>query len=300
MQLPAIRYPLPTLVLVLLLGLVVWRGEAMTRPLRAALAERLNREIKGPDYPSSDKPQVIAGPIIRKGLLLHDETAVSETPVAPPSRSIRLRMFVEVFDVWPMAGEPTHYRVGNREPIGWVRAQDLLPWSTRLVVRSPEGIRDLSDKIPALKAVGRATLPVLDGSRDPIGLAVWEPDRPWTQVARRAEVKIAVLSAEAWGAWLSREELLALLRRSLAATDRPTAEAQLRIRAVLGRLLDDRPLTDSDLTAARAALPEPVFTVSPITSETASDRLARINEQWAPEASWGGLAFQFIPLSALP
>jgi hypothetical protein len=298
---PPIRYPLPTLILVLLAGLLAWRGEALTRPLRAALAERLKREIKGPDYPHSDHPQVIAGPITRMALLLHDETAVSETPAAPPTGSIRLRMFVAVFDVWPLQGARTHFRVGHREPIGWVSAEDLLPWSTRLAVRAPRGELPLSAHpggAPALTSVGRATLPVSSVSAEAIELALWEPDQPWTRIGRRGWVRLDDLPADAWGVWLSREELLTLLRRSLGPANGSSPEIT-RLRAVLGRLLDDRPITESDLAAARTALPKPVFARTAPAGDT-SESLARINEQWTPEASWGGLAFQFIPLLALP
>jgi hypothetical protein len=301
MALPPIRYPLPTLVLALLLGLAFWRGEAMTRPLRAALAERWKREIKGPDYPHSDHPQVIAGPITRKGLLLHDETAVSETPAAPPTTSIRLRMFVSVFDVWPLKGEPTHYRVGQREPIGWVSATDLLPWSTRLTLRPPEGrlpLRDKPDGANTPISAGRATLPVSNVSGESVELVVWDPDHPWARIARRGWVRVDDLPVDAWGVWLSREELLALLRRSLAPAQGSSPEI-VRLRAVLGRLLDDRPITASDLAAARGALPKLVFAPTAAAGD-ASESLARINEQWTPEASWGGLAFQFVPLAALP
>jgi hypothetical protein len=285
----------------LLLGLAFWRGESMTRPLRAALAERWKREIKGPDYPHSDHPQAIAGPITRKGLLLHDETAVSETPAAPSTGSIRLRMFVTVFDVWPIKGEPTHYRVGQREPIGWVSASDVLPWSTRLALRPPEGTLSLSDNpggTPAPISAGRATLPVSSVSGESVELVVWDSEQPWARIARRGWVRLDDLPVEAWGVWLSREELLALLRRALAPPQGSSPELT-RLRAVLGRLLDDRPITASDLAAARGALPKLVFARTGAAGD-ASESLARINEQWTPEASWGGLAFQFVPLAALP
>ncbi len=45
-MLPPIRYPLPTLVLLLVLGLLAWRGESMTRPWRSALAEQLASAIR--------------------------------------------------------------------------------------------------------------------------------------------------------------------------------------------------------------------------------------------------------------
>ena len=285
---PPIRYPLPTLVVLLLTGLIVWRGEAMTRPFRAALQDRWKTATKGPEYPHSDHPRIIAGSIARKALLLHDETPVSPTPVAPPSDTLHKKMFVDVYDVWPSEEKATHYRIGNRDVVGWVRAQDLLDWSTRLVVHTT-----------AFEEPGPASLPFLGGTTEGGRIAVWERGHLWEKVARY-EVNGDKLPPEAWGAWLSRAELLALLRRSMETKPGPAADL-LRLRAVLGRLLDDRPLTAADLEAARRVLPSTIFTVrADVSKESVSDRLARINEQWSPEASWGGLAFQFIPLSALP
>ena len=87
-----------------------------------------------------------------------------------------------------------------------------------------------------------------------------------------------------------------MLRRSLS----PEPPARVRLRALLGRLLDDRPLSDANLASARAALPAQAFEITSGTPGDASDRLARANEQWSPEASWGGVAFQFLPLELLP
>src|SRR6516165_9330253 len=101
---PPIRYPLPTLVALVLLGLLVWRGEAWTRSMRSALAARLTRAVEGPPPPHSDHPQVVAGPIIRRALLLHDDVPVADWPGGPKSEAIRYRMFVDVYDVWPVAG----------------------------------------------------------------------------------------------------------------------------------------------------------------------------------------------------
>src|SRR2546423_963051 len=103
-MLPPIRYPLPTLLLLLLVGLAAWGGEKATRPLRAALAGRFTRAVEGPPIPSSTRPQVVAGPIVRRALLLHDDVAVSGRPGGPPTETIRLRMFVDVYDVWPLQG----------------------------------------------------------------------------------------------------------------------------------------------------------------------------------------------------
>lgn len=300
---PPIRYPLPTLLALVALTLLLWRGEALTRSLRSTLSARLARVVEGPPIPHSDRPQVVAGPIVRKALLLHDDVTAAGRPGGPPSETIRRRMFVDIYDIWPLSGAPTHYRVGNRRPIGWVQSADLLPWDTRLVLRAPEGTLPLSDT-PSLVAsapvaVGRSSLPVLSWSTDAIRIAVWDPDHPWTELDRRAWVRQSSLPPTSWGVWLTREELLALLRRTLspASSESPP---RLRLRALLGRLLDDRPLTEDDLRAARAALPSPALSISAASLDEARDLLARANEQWSAETSWGGLSFQFIPLEMLP
>jgi hypothetical protein len=300
---PPIRYPLPTLVAVMILTLLVWRGEAWTRSLRSALAARMARVVEGPPIPHSDRPQVVAGPIIRRALLLHDDVPVAERPGGPPSETIRHRMFVDIYDVWPLQGAPEYYRVGNRKAIGWIRRADLLPWDTRLVIRG-EG-----EALPVADAPGhtpqpitvRASLPVLEWGADYLSVAIWDSERPWSEVERRAQVNPSTLATKSWGLWLSREELLALLRRSLApVAEHRESATQLRLRALLGRLLDDRPLSDEDVQAARAALPSSSLALAAGSPDEASDRLARLNEKWLPEGSWGGLSFQFVPLEALP
>ena len=95
-MLPPIRYPLPTLVALVLLGLLVWRGEAWTRSLRAAFTARLSRAVEGPPPPHSDRPQIVAGPIVRRALLLHDDVPVSDRPGGPASQTIRRRLFADL------------------------------------------------------------------------------------------------------------------------------------------------------------------------------------------------------------
>lgn len=300
---PPIRYPLPTLVVLLIVSLAFWRGDALTRSLRATLAARLARAVEGPPIPRSDRPQVVAGPIIRRALLLHDDLPAADRPGGPPLETIRHRMFVDVFDVWPIDGEPTQERVGNRRPIGWVRAADLLPWDTRLVVRSTEGVLPLADGpdlvSPRPNRVGRSSLPVLAWTQEALRVAAWEPGHPWSEVDRRAWVRSSEVGREGWGVWLSREELLALIRRTLVP-DAPEMSRRIRLRAILGRLLDDRALSDDDLRAAFDSLPAQAFLIAAASPAEASDRLARANESWSAEASWGGLSFQFIPLESLP
>jgi hypothetical protein len=130
-------------------------------------------------------------------------------------------------------------------------------------------------------------------------VAVWDPDRPWSEVARTGWVPTATIPAEAWGVWLSREELLDLLRRTLAL-DSPDAAQAVRLRALLGLLADDTPIAAADLAAARDALPAPAFAAAATDPTPRSEALARLNEQWTPDASWSGVSFRAIPLSALP
>lgn len=285
---PPIRYPLPTLVVLVLLALAAWRGERMTRSVRASLAARWSRAVEGPPIPSSTRPQVVAGPVVRKALLLHDDVAASSRPGGPPSDTIRVRMFTDIYDVWPLDGPPHFYRVGNRSPIGWVKADDLLPWDTRLVVRGPD---------PTDPSV-RSTRPVLAWTADAVEVATWDESEPWTRVRQHTQIPLGRLRPDDWGVWLSREELLGLLRRVEGkATEPPEAT---RLRALLGRVAEARPMTAADIAAARAVLPTLAFATRSTAPDRVGEALARVNESWEPEASWGGFSFRFVPLSSLP
>ena len=110
-------------------------------------------------------------------------------------------MFVDVYDVWPLQGPPEHYRVGNRRAIGWVRRADLLPWDTRLVIRG-EGealpIVDAPDRSPR-PITGRSSLPVLEWGTDSITVAVWDPERLWSEVDRRESLRSVGLAGDELG-----------------------------------------------------------------------------------------------------
>jgi hypothetical protein len=300
--LPPIRYPLPTLIAVVLLGTLAWTGEALTRPLRAAIARRWSRTFEGPPVPSSTHPRVVAGPITRKGLLLHDDVTVTRLPGGAPADTISRRMFVDIYDVWPLRGEPTHYRVGNRRPFGWVRAGDLIAWDTRLVVQLPREsqVSHAGPQGPftAPAPEGRRSLPVMAWTAEAVEVVSWVRDRPWGEVDRRAWVRLSDLPHDRWGVWLSRDELLVLLRHTLDPAG-PAAPEIARLQAVLGRFAVDHALVAEDVPEARAALPRLVFEGSGKAQE-ASECLARVNEHWLPEASWSGVSFQSIPLSCLP
>lgn len=294
---PPIRYPLPTLLVATILGVLAWRGEALSRPLRASWAARWERAVAGPEFPKSERPMAVAGLIVRRVLLRRDGIPASETPGGPVAETIRFRMLADVFDVWPPSGMPTHYRIGNRRPIGWVVATDVLPWDTRLVVRAPSGRLALSESPAGASGsaieVGEAPMPVLAWESGAVRVAAWEPGRAWGDVAWMGWAREVEVPASHWGVLLSREELLTLLRRSLGEDD----PKGLRLRAILGRLGEDRPLSAEDIAAARGALPAVAFDGG---GKGSAEALARINEQWKPDAGWAGLSFMAVPLEALP
>jgi hypothetical protein len=126
----------------------------------------------------------------------------------------------------------------------------------------------------------------------------WDEPQPWQAVGRRVRIPLASLRPDDWGVWLSREELLGLLRRIEPNPSEPPEIT--RLRAILGRLSDDRRLTAEDVAAARSALPAQAFDVKAASIQAASESLARANEDWKTEASWAGLSFRFLPISALP
>jgi hypothetical protein len=242
---------------------------------------------------------VVAGPITRRALLLLDETPAASRPNGPTSETIDRRMFVDVYDLWPEPGTVTHARVGNRRPIGWVPVSDVLLWDTRLVLRAPGGRLRLADspgsaKGPAEVDVGSVPVPVLAWEGREVEVAVWEPGRPWSAVSRRGWVRTDDLPPEAWGVWISQVELPTLLRIAIDG-DPPV----VRLRAVLGRLADARPLTRADLEAARRALPAVLFEGEP-DRERSVARMAEANSRPEGEAGWAGLSFRFLPMGDLP
>lgn len=301
-MLPRIRYPLPSLVLLILLVILFRHGERITRPVRSSLSSLVKRAVEGPEYPASDHPMVVAGPIVRRALLLREDVPATTRPGGTTAETLKFRMFVDVYDVWPLEGTPTSYRVGTRRPIGWVASADLMPWDTRLVARLPAQGKDGSRTVTADERFKGDTLessPMLRWDAESVELAVWDQGGPWREVSGWKKVRISDLSAESWGVWLSREELLVLLRKSIESSS-PEHRQALRLRAILGRLSDETPLTEDDLRTARKALPAAVFAESPGESGLSSQRLGEVNQDWRTESSWSGVAFAAIPLSTLP
>ena len=225
---PPIRYPLPTLLAATVIAILAWRGEMLSRPLRASLSSRWEKATAGPTFPSSERPLVVAGPFVRRALPGRDGVIAAEIPGGKAVETFRLRMLVDVYDLWPLSGPPTHYRVGNRRPVGWVEAADVLPWDTRLVVQSPSGSVE----------GGGFTRPVLGWDAEAVRVADWRGERPWAEVARVVRLPLADLPEMSWGVWLSREELLTLLRRSLTDGNPKALRLRRHPRPIGGRSTD--------------------------------------------------------------
>ncbi len=277
---PPIRYPIPTLVAALLLAVVAWRGAGWINAIRHSVAARWQRTFEGPPLPASSAPQVVAGPMIRRALLLHDDTPVSPRPDASPTDRIARRSWVDVYDVWPLAGPPTYLRVGNRRPLGWVAVADALPWDTRLVVKADD-----------------MAVPVVGWREGVVEVALWDRERPWSGVARRDTMRLADLPTGSLGVLVAREELPALLSLAVAGGDDESRD-RARLSAVLGRLLEPASWTAAEVAQARAALPDAVY--GRRVAGNPSDRIAAANADPKSDAAWSGHAFRFVPLEDLP
>jgi hypothetical protein len=297
-MLPPIRYPLPTLLGLILASLLTWLGAELTKGWRAEMAERLKLAVEGPPVPNSPRPEVFAGPVSKRALLLLDQTPATNKPNGSKVETIDRRMFVDVYDTWPSPGPVSHVRVGNRKAIGWVPVADLLLWNTRLVIQAPEGRLKLSETAEGLAQtieVGRQSLPVLEWTAQAVEIAVWDPATPWVKVARRGWVRLNDLPVKACGIWISQVELPILL----GLANQGESPRIARLRAILGRLADSRPWSSSDVELIRKALPAFVFE-GEANSRDAAGRLAEANAQPLSEAGWSGLKFRFLPLSDLP
>jgi hypothetical protein len=297
---PPIRYPLPTLMAILLLGLVAWRGGAWLRVLGQAVSTRWQRVVEGPPVPASTVPVVVAGPIIRQGLILRDGAPISVRPETKPFDTIGLRMFVDIYDVWPLKGPPSNFRVGNRGPFGWVPATDCLAWDTRLVIRPPGGrltLARIPDGPTVEVDVGLSPLPVTAWRGSWVEVAIWDTQQPWKVVASRGWLDLERLPGSAVGILLSKVELPRLLTLAVEADD-PEVRNRVRLQAVLGRLVESVSWTVSDVDTARKALPSRVFERT--MSVNPSERIAGLNASNSVDAAWSGREFRFVPLDDLP
>ncbi|WP_152050635.1 hypothetical protein [Tautonia marina] len=299
---PPFRYPLPTIIVLVVLCLLVWRGNTWLATVTAPVWAGIDRIRSGPPFPESTEPMRVRGPIVRKVLLLKEGVEATDVPEGDPVETIRRRIFADVYDVWPSSGAPTHYRIGNRRPIGWVEAESVLPWETRLVLnpsgRSLRLRRDSGDEQGTLMDLGSVPLPVLDWNSEEVHVAVWDPSALWSKVEVTGWVRIEEVPSEAFGVLVTRYELLELLRLVLEPTAAGSPPG--RISAILGTLGEQDRLSDEQIAEVRRHLPATILRDGATEGERSADQLGRINDDWSPEVSWSGIAYQSIPLSALP
>jgi hypothetical protein len=289
---------LPTLAALILVALIVWRGEGWIRRTSAAIAAPFKRVIAGPDYPKSAHPQVFAGTLTRKVLRLRENLAVRATPGGWETATFRARGFSDLFDVWPRRGAPTHYRVGNENLTGWVEADDVIPWDTRLAVRLGAGPTELragaSGGLATRVESPGGVFPVLAWEDGAIKIAVWDAGLPWSKLAGIGWISAEQVPGNVWAALLTDAEIVAA-RRAARRAEKSTESLRVRMRTLLGLLLTDQRLSDDDLAAVRAVMPARV--VSLLEAPRPGD------ESLIPTdaaASWSGLSFRALPLVALP
>lgn len=303
MRPPPIRYPLFWIVGVVLLGIGCWTGRDLIGRARAALNERWIRVVEGPPVPSSTEPKTIEGPIVARALLLHEGIEARDRPDGRPIETIRRRMFADVYDVWPLTGEPNFLRIGNRRPFGWVTAQEALAWNSRLTLRLSRSEVALSDQPNHRESrpisIGPEPLPVLAWNGPSVQVATWKPDQPWEGLDQRGWLDTASISADSWTVLLSREEILALIG-SLLGELNEVQRSDLRYRTVLGRLGDSRTLSAAECDVIRRWLPAAIRAAHAETARQAMERLARLNETWTTDANWSGTSFHAVPMNAIP
>jgi hypothetical protein len=300
---PPIRYPLFWIIGIVLLSAAAWAGRDLLATTRAAVNARWTRVVEGPPVPSSTTPKLIQGVVTRKALLLREGIEATDRPEGKPVETIRRRMFVDVYDVWPLKGTPEFLRIGNRRPFGWVKAQEALAWDTRLVLRFADSAQEIS-KEPGSQsaetiAIGSEPVPVMDWVDHSIRIALWRPDQPWEGVERKGWIDAARVRPDSWCVLLSREEVLALIG-GLTNELNDSQRIDLRYRAILGGLGDARTLGVQDCETVRQWLPVAVRDAHAEGTRDSLERLARINENWKGDASWSGRSFQAVPVDALP
>lgn len=304
MKAPTVRYPFFWLIGLLAVGWIIRLSWPLTEPLRAAAESNWRRMVDGPPFPASSEPKRIAGSFVERGLLLSEPTPVTDVPEGRTTESIRRRIFVDVYDVWPVqpADQPAFYRVGNERPLGWVRADQLLVWPTRLAIRWPSTAGS-SDTTTLSAPVGATSgvvgpLPILNWNADAMEVGLWEVNQAWRSLASTSWISSTSVPVSARGILLSRVELLELLRRSTEA-DSPEARESLRLRAIFGQIFGPRRAEHpSDVEVIRKYLP--AWTSSGTHARELSEELSSYASDWRSDVDLSGVGYRLVPLNLLP
>ncbi|MFO0956800.1 MAG: hypothetical protein U0800_04950 [Isosphaeraceae bacterium] len=287
MTVPPIRYPLPTFVALVSLILAAWWGAEGIKQIREELGRRVE-SIGSDQVPTQPNPMWTDSPIPRRGLLLHDDQSLLDKPDGSSAVTIGKRRIVEILNAWPLRGEPTHYLIRQDKLRGWVKADAVLLWDTRLVVRPPpQGLLVEGGMIPA----SYPSLPItaIDEALGTLTLAEWDPENAWELVRGFRKVKLAEVPPE------SLEILASPLEMKVILAD-PDSKP-LRARAALGRLYID---ASTPVSPQAGKILEPIFQRAGTPVPSARATLERIYENWRPDATWGSGEFRGIPLQLLP
>lgn len=296
---PAIRYPLPALALLVLLGLVTWRGADSVQAIRSDLTSRWAKLTERPavPFPASTDPLVLAGAIHERVLILEDEVPYSAQPDGPTIGFIRHREFADFYDRWPIKGDATHIRVGNRRPLGWVEIGKAISWTTRLVLLPSEDHASILTESGASFDLKGSPKPILGQNPNQLHIHNWGETGAWHVGGQGVVLKADTVPANCWGVWLTRSELLALIGRDRSQLNTSTSRPNLVIRALLGLPINDRPLS-SEETGMALTLLGPAVSQEGVTTKL--DALARLNEEWKPDAVWGGVEYRGVRLIDIP
>lgn len=284
---PYVPYPLPSLIALLLVGAAVWWGADAISAARTEIVRRADVILRD-QVPTEPNPAFTKAPIPRRGLLLRDDLPLNEKPDGPKRGTMGLRRIVDVLNVWPLRGEPTHYEIQSGNVSGWVKAEDLLPWDTRLVVRVPTS--GLTTSEGAL-AGGGPPLPIvaIDAQTGTITLVEWDDLAPWQVVKRRVVVKVDQIPSEGFEVFLVRRELATASGNQVGEGTRP--------RAALGRLVTGGGAANDP--AATAILAPVLDRVGPTDPERVL-KLDLLNEGWKPDATWNSQGYRGVPIRLLP
>lgn len=292
---PPIRYPLPTLILVTITCVLIWSGGEWIEGTRADLAERWMRLTTSPPIPipASTEPKILAGSIRSRLLILEDDVDYSEVPDGLPVGKVRNRSFADLYDRWPVEGSITHMRIGNRRPLGWMPTDRLLAWETRLVLVDGR-FTDQSGQEITLRG---GPFPVVDQNATSIEIVEWGNGGPWHSGGKSVHISVSSIPDTTWCVWLTRAEVLGLIGRDRNQAASPGfARPVAVLRAMIGLPIKDELFTNDEAELVHTLLDA----AQKIPPTSKLDALTRINENWKPDATWGGVEYKAVRLVDIP
>ena len=227
-----------------LASLLAWQTAVLSKGWRAEMAARLKLSLEGPPVPNSPRPTVVAGPITetrpsapRRDARDDPAERIDGRDHRPPDVRRRLRHLALAGADQPCPGrQPQGRSAGSRRATSWTgipgsssaRPPASSSWAIARTARP-----DRRGRQPCLARPG------LDRSSGR-GRGLGPGSTPGRRSHSRGWVRLSDLPPESWGVWISQVELPILL----GLANRGEEPLLARLRAVLGRLADNRPWTD--------------------------------------------------------